>query len=96
MSHISGFSPVILLPHIPCKYRIVGIVEISKKAYPDHYQFDKTSKYYDASATPDKPRWMMVDVRLKEKLKEMVKLEELRKHSDGALKDMLLLKKGSR
>jgi hypothetical protein len=33
----------------------------------------------------------MVDVKLKSKLKGIVSLPELRKHADGALKDMVLL-----
>ena len=33
-------------------------------AYPDATQFDPASHYHDAKSTPDKPRWLHVDVKL--------------------------------
>jgi predicted RNA-binding protein with PUA-like domain len=72
----------------------VGIVEVSRTAYPDHTQFDPKSKYHDAASPKENPRWLMVDVTLKEKLGGIVSLEELKKHKDsGPLKDMVLLAK---
>jgi len=46
---------------------IVGIVEVSSKAYPDRLQFIKGHKYYDPKATPETPRWVNVDVKLVKK-----------------------------
>src|SRR5450755_4328593 len=46
---------------------IAGIVRVSKAAYPDASQFDKKSKYFDAKATRDEPRWVNVEVTLVEK-----------------------------
>lgn len=81
--------------HSSCKVPgIVGIVEIVKKAYPDHTAFDPDEKYYDAKSDPDDPRWFMVDVKLKKKFSGIISLKDLR--NMPALKDMTLLRKGSR
>ncbi len=47
---------------------IAGIVEISAPAHADDTQFDRKSPYYDAKSTRDAPRWVCVDVKLKERL----------------------------
>ena len=72
---------------------IAGIVEITRKAYPDATQFDRKSPYFDAKATLVAPRWFNVDVTLREKT-AFVTLAQLR--DDPALADMVLLKRGSR
>jgi predicted RNA-binding protein with PUA-like domain len=74
---------------------IVGVVTISREAYPDHTQFDSQSKYFDADATPDNPRWFMVDVAFREKFTQPVTLTALKAHAP-ALGDFALIKKGSR
>jgi predicted RNA-binding protein with PUA-like domain len=43
---------------------VVGIVEIEKEAYPDDTQFDSKSRYHDAKAAKDTPKWFMVDIKL--------------------------------
>lgn len=73
---------------------IVGIVEIVKEAYDDHTALDKKSRYYDPKATPENPRWCMVDVKFKKKFKSVLSLEELKKQKK--LASMTLLKKGNR
>lgn len=81
--------------HSSCKIPgIVGTVEVVKEAYPDHTAFDPNEKYYDGKSDPDNPRWYMVDVKLKQKFSEIIPLNDLR--NIAALKDMVLLKKGSR
>jgi predicted RNA-binding protein with PUA-like domain len=72
---------------------VAGIVEVSRRAYPDATQFDRRSKYYDAKAAPDKPRWFNVDVKLVAKTR-LVPLAELR--AQPALSGMQLLKRGNR
>ncbi|MCC7311138.1 MAG: EVE domain-containing protein, partial [Sulfuritalea sp.] len=72
---------------------IVGIVEVSKLAYPDATQFDRKHKYYDPKSSPDDPRWLNVDVRLVKKTK-LVSLAELRSHRE--LANMRTLAKGNR
>ena len=72
---------------------IVGIMEITKLAYPDPLQFLKNNKYYDPKSTPENPRWLNVDVTLVKKL-PLITLKKLRDYSE--LKDMMILRKGNR
>ena len=72
---------------------IAGIAEVVKLAYPDETQFDRKSKYYDAKATRDKPRWFNTDVKLVRKTR-LVHLSELREQP--ALENMRLLARGNR
>lgn len=81
--------------HSSCKLPgVIGVVEIVKEAYPDHTALDKNAKYYDPKSTEDNPRWMMVDVKFKQKYPDVISLAQLREVK--ALADMVLLKKGSR
>ena len=72
---------------------IAGIVEVSRLAYPDATQFDADSKYYDAKATRDAPRWFNVEVKLVRKTR-LVTLPELR--AARGLGDMVILRRGNR
>ncbi len=72
---------------------IVGLVEISKRAYPDQTQFDPANKYFDPKATPENPRWFNVEVKLLRKTR-LVSLKELRDHPE--LAGMRILQKGNR
>ncbi len=73
---------------------IVGVVEVIKQAYPDHYAFDPKSRYFDPKSTLKAPTWFMVDVRLIRKFAVPLSLEFLRKVK--GLQKMELLRKGSR
>jgi len=73
---------------------IVGLAEVVAAAHPDDTQFDRKSPYFDPKATKAKPIWECVDVGYKEKFKRLIPLEELR--GVKALKDMTLLRRGSR
>ena len=68
-----------------------GIVRISKRAYPDHYAFDKKSNYFDPKSDPDNPRWFMVDVEFLERFDEVVSLHEIK--ATPELGEMALVKK---
>jgi predicted RNA-binding protein with PUA-like domain len=72
---------------------IAGIVRISRLAYPDASQFDRTSPYYDAKATRSAPRWLNVDVTLVEKTR-LVPLAELRARPE--LAGMRVLQRANR
>ena len=72
---------------------IVGIMQITKLAYPDPLQFLKDNKYYDPKSTPENPRWLNVDVTLVKKL-PLIELKKLRNYSE--LNDMMILRKGNR
>ena len=73
---------------------IVGIAEVVSEPYPDYTAFDPNSDHPDASSTPDKPRWFMVDMRFKEKFTQIISLETL-KHCPE-LEKMALVRKGNR
>lgn len=73
---------------------IAGIVEIARAAYPDPTARNPESPYYDPRATADNPVWVMVDVRLKKKLKHPVALKLLK--SLKPLAGMPLLQRGNR
>lgn len=73
---------------------IVGIITIDKEGYPDPTAFDPDDKHYDPKSDPDDPRWYLVDVKYKRKLKRIISLKELR--DKKPLKDMKLLQKGNR
>jgi len=84
----------VLFYHSSCaEPGIAGVAEVCAKAYPDKTQFDPKSKYYDAQATRDKPRWVCVDVRFVKKTRP-VGLSELRRHKE--LAGMRLLARGNR
>ena len=75
---------------------IVAIMKIVKEGYPDPTAFDREHDHYDPDSDPEKPRWYMVDVQLERRLKRVITLEELRKHTTKQLKNMVLLRRGNR
>ncbi len=84
----------VLFYHSSCpEPGIAGLAKVSSPAYPDPTQFDKKSKYFDTKATPENPRWMLVDVALVRKTR-LLSLADLR--ADARLEDMLILQRGNR
>lgn len=73
---------------------IVGIGKVTKKAFPDPLQFEKKSDYYDEKASKEKPRWFCPEISFVKKFSRLIPLAELRESKE--LKNMVLLKKGSR
>lgn len=57
---------------------VAGLAEVAKAAYPDHFAFEKKSRYYDPKSDPGNPRWFMVDVAFVERFQEVVSLNEIR------------------
>lgn len=81
--------------HSNCKVPgIVGLAEVVREGYPDHTAFDPEANYFDPKSDPDKPRWYMVDLKFKRRLKRTISLQELKEHPQ--LADMPLVRKGSR
>jgi predicted RNA-binding protein with PUA-like domain len=76
------------------KTGVVGVMEISKGAYPDPTQFDMKSAHPDPKSDPGNPRWLCVDVRFVKKLSRLVSLQELR--IIKKLTNMRLLQRGNR
>lgn len=73
---------------------IVGIMEIVKEGYPDDTAFDPDNAHFDPKSHPDKPSWMMVDVKYLQKFARTISLNELKQHPE--LADMVLLRRGNR
>jgi predicted RNA-binding protein with PUA-like domain len=85
------------LYHSSCEVPgIAGIVEVVRTAYADPTAFDKKHDHYDQGSDPKNPRWVVVDVQLKRRLKRVITLDELRMHETRELDGMLLLKRGNR
>ena len=75
---------------------IVGIVEVAREGYPDHTAFDPDDHHFDPKSDPEKPRWFMVDVKLKKKFSRVISLRELKACTDKSLSGFQLLAKGNR
>jgi len=73
---------------------VVGVAEVAVEAHPDPTQFDPKSDYFDAGSKREEPRWSLVDVKFKRKLKRTITLTELKAHKQ--LKDFVLLRPGNR
>ncbi|MBC7857088.1 MAG: EVE domain-containing protein [Pirellulaceae bacterium] len=73
---------------------IVGTAKVVKAGYPDPTAWDPSDHHFDPAASPENPRWSMVDIQLGEIFKQPLPLEQLRKVAP--LKNMELLRKGSR
>lgn len=74
---------------------IVGVAEVVKEAYPDHTALDPGSKYFDPkSEEKGESRWVMVDVKAKQRFKSPVTLGFMRTVKE--LSNMALLKRGQR
>jgi predicted RNA-binding protein with PUA-like domain len=85
----------VLFYHSSCEVPgVAGIAEVASAAYPDPTQFDRKSEYYDEKSTREEPRWMLVDVAFKRKLKRTITLAELKEQP--RLDDFALLKRGNR
>ena len=84
----------VLFYHSSCaEPGIVGVARVASAAYPDPTQFDANSPYYDAKSKPEEPRWLLVDVQVLRKTRNLA-LPELR--ADADLRDLLVLRKGNR
>ncbi|MEZ9190523.1 EVE domain-containing protein [Vibrio sp. 10N.286.52.F8] len=86
---------LVMIYHSSCKkVGVAGIAKVTREAYPDHFQFDPESDYYDPKSSPDNPRWIMVDVefvRVTERLIPLVTLKAM-----PELSEMPLVKRGNR
>lgn len=74
---------------------IAGLAKVASASYPDPTQFDPESDYWDPKATPEKPRWFLVDVSFERKFKQVISLEALKANAD-ILGDFVLLNRGTR
>lgn len=74
---------------------ITGLCEVvSEVAYPDPTQFDAKEDHYDPKSTKNNPRWLVVDVKFRQKFKQPITLQSLK--NDPFFDDMVLTQKGMR
>ncbi|EXJ26724.1 EVE domain protein [Vibrio parahaemolyticus VPCR-2009] len=85
----------VLIYHSSCKnVGVVGIAKVVREAYPDHFQFDLESDYYDPKSDPDNPRWIMVDIEFVRKTARVIPLSVMKAMPE--LENMPLVKRGNR
>ena len=72
---------------------VVGIMEISREAYPDHTAEDEASPYYHPRSV-GKNKWVMVDVTWRCTFTSTVSLSEIKITS--GLENMKIVQKGNR
>jgi len=70
---------------------VAGEARVVCESYPDLFAQKLDSPYFDEKATPEDPRWYMVDVEFVRKLPNFVSLESL-KNTKG-LEDMIVTKR---
>ena len=84
----------VLFYHSSCaEPGIVGIARVASEAYADPTQFDPGSPYHDPASKADSPRWLLVDVQVLRKTRNLT-LAELRAATE--LQDLLVLRRGNR
>ena len=87
----------VLFYHSNCEVPgVYGVAEVASAAYPDPTQLQRKSKYFDAKATAEQPRWDLVDVRYVRHLERPLALDEIRRHADALGEEFALIRKGSR
>ena len=74
---------------------IIGLAEVCSESYPDHTAFDPNDKHFDPKSDPENPRWMMVDIRYRRKLKRVISLAEIKEHAER-LEGFALIRRGNR
>jgi predicted RNA-binding protein with PUA-like domain len=85
----------VLFYHSSCaEPGVAGIAEVATAAHPDPTQFDRKSDYYDSASKREEPRWFLVDVKFKRKLKRVIPLTELKSRSE--LEGFALVSRGNR
>ena len=85
----------VLFYHSSCEVPgVAGIASVVASAYPDATQFDPKSDYFDAKSTRAEPRWSLVEVKFKRKLKRTITLTELKDRRE--LAGFALTRQGNR
>ncbi len=73
---------------------IAGIARVAGPPYPDPTQFEENGEYFDPKATPEKPRWWLVDFEFVGKFEELLPLETIK--ADPVLSEMMVCQRGTR
>lgn len=81
----------VFIYHSQCKpTAIVGLAEVVTGAYADPAQFDEQSRYFDAKASRESPRWYCIDIRLLQRFMRPLTLPQIK--ATPQLADMAILK----
>lgn len=84
----------VLFYHSSCPQPgVAGLARVMGRLQPDTTQFDPASPYFDPKSTPQKPRWLQIDVRLWRKTR-LLPLSELRLAPE--LASLRILQRGNR
>jgi predicted RNA-binding protein with PUA-like domain len=84
----------VLFYHSSCaEPGIVGVARVASTPYTDPTQFEADSPYFDEKSKPAEPRWLLVDVQVVKKTRNL-SLPELRVTPE--LTQLLVLNKGNR
>ena len=73
---------------------VVGIGQVVREAYPDHFAWNPDSKYFDKRSTPEKPLWFMVDIGFVARFAKTLTLQQIKE--DHALSGIMVAQRGSR
>jgi predicted RNA-binding protein with PUA-like domain len=73
---------------------VAGVARVAREAYPDPTAWDPKSEYHDPAASPDNPRWVMVDVQGERALEAPVTLAEIK--ANPGLAAMKVVQRGQR
>jgi predicted RNA-binding protein with PUA-like domain len=73
---------------------VAGVARVVREAYPDPTAWDPKSEYHDPGASPEDPRWVMVDVQGERELPAPVTLGELK--ASPKLAAMKVVQRGQR
>ena len=85
----------VLFYHSSCaEPGVAGIAAVASVAYPDPTQFDSCSDYFDPKSPRQAPRWSLVEVKFKRKLKRVIALSELKNREE--LQGLALIRPGNR
>jgi predicted RNA-binding protein with PUA-like domain len=84
----------VLFYHSSCAQPgVAGLARIAGTPQPDTTQFDPASPYFDPKSTPERPRWLQVDVALVRKTR-LLSLAQMR--GEPSLASMQVLQRGNR
>jgi predicted RNA-binding protein with PUA-like domain len=61
---------------------VAGLARVSRGAHPDLTALDPGSDYFDPRATPEDPRWVMVEIEFVEAFPRLVPLAALRERPE--------------
>lgn len=73
---------------------VAGLSRVIETRVVDPTQFDPASKYFDAGAKPEEPRWHTTTVEFVEKFGTFISLERLR--ANFSPEELPILRRGSR